>query len=507
MLNNFLWFLLIVLPHVRSNITCNIINIPDTCWHDVQKQNRHALYEEAMRIAQCLVNNAQKYDNGSSTNGTEDRRTDSLEIAKCIVSVIEMGHQDVDKTESNNLTDRSELDSISVRTHEDLNECDCFVCSVARYRDVLIFRYSNPGCNDTCGLTEAEAQKTGEQFITDLKHISDIFMCVNVTDRSIHHWVQTFVDINNCDFHLDKRTEFEYLPTALTSKQVDTYFGIPIKQVGGAPGVVILSSIYITGFILNCILIRIFIRREEMRKGSTLIIINIAVADILNLILHNPPIDIFLVHSIHSPLSVTYVFYVIVGLNIYSVMMFSCHVYLTVLPVNNRRNSGWKILRRYSPHAHAITALLLASVAAIPLISVMDEYYTVSLYVLVTYCAFPLCFSTLFSVGTSLQLGSCVQNVHCGSSGHETERSFRSRNANTLVALIVVSAVSYVPYCCLPFIPPYIGEQPEDHPFLISWLFVWFNSFVNPIALYVANRDFRRSFNKYVCFCCCSGRD
>jgi hypothetical protein len=43
------------------------------------------------------------------------------------------------------------------------------------------------------------------------------------------------------------------------------------------------------------------------------------------------------------------------------------------------------------------------------------------------------------------------------------------------------------------------------HPFLIPWVFVWFNSFMNPIALYVANRNFRHYFNKYVCFCCCGG--
>jgi hypothetical protein len=164
-------------------------------------------------------------------------------------------------------------------------------------------------------------------------------------------------------------------------------------------------------------------------------------------------------------------------------------------------------LRRYSPHAHALTAALLACVAPIPLISVIEEYYTVSLYVLITYCAVPLCCSTLFSVGTSLKLGLCVQNIHCGSAGHETQRTSRSRSANTLVSLIVVSAVSYVPYCCLPFIPPYIGEQSEEHPFLIPWVFVWFNSFINPIALYVANGNFRRYFNRYICFCCCGGRE
>jgi hypothetical protein len=94
-----------------------------------------------------------------------------------------------------------ELDTVSVQTHEEVNECDCIVCSVARYCDVLIFRYSNTGTNDIYELIEADAKKTGEQFIIDLKHISDIFMCVNVTDYLIHPWVKRFVDINNCDLH------------------------------------------------------------------------------------------------------------------------------------------------------------------------------------------------------------------------------------------------------------------------------------------------------------------
>jgi hypothetical protein len=512
MFNFFTQLLVMALPEVDSiqsiNITCNLTTINDTCSVDLQKSDRHALHEEAMRIARCFTNNSEQFVGHLTTNMTEDEATSHLENFKCLLRTIKMGQDEVGKVGNADEVLDVFHNSNPYRTHEELGECGCVVCLVAKFHDISLLRYNNTRCNDVSSCSVTEVLTIGEQLLHELKYIRDIMMCGNMTDCLRHCWVRTFMGVNNRDTHFNTQTiMFPHFLTAFKSKDEDTYFGIPVQQVGGISGVITLSSIYITGLVLNCILVRIFIRHEEMRKDSKLIIINIAIADMLNLILHSPPIDIFLVNSIHSPLSVTYVFYMVIGLNIYSVMMFSCHVYLTVLPVNNRRNPNCKALKRYGAHAHVLTASLLACVAPVPLISVIEEYYTVSFYVLITYCVAPLCCSTLFSVGTSLYLGLCVQSVHCGSTGHETLRSSRSRSANTLVALIVVSAVSYVPYCCLPFVPPYIGEQSDDHPFLIPWVFVWFNSFINPIALYVANRDFRRYFNKYLCYCCCTGRD
>lgn len=492
-----------------TNITSNLTNIRDACWLNLQKQDRRTLLEETRRFVLCLVNNTQDYDGDVLTNMTEDVALDRLESLKCLVETIMMGQHEVNKSENRekvlDIFNNFEFNKVCCQTYREPEVDGCVVCLVAKFHSILIFTYNDTLCNDTfeCSVSDNQIE---EHLLNKLKCDRDI--CGNFTDCLRYCLTEITVNVKNCDTRFNTETiKFLHLPTAMRSNEEKTYFGIPLQQFGGTSGIIILSSIYVTGLILNCILIRIFIRHKEIRKDSKLIIINIAVADMLNLILHSPPIDIFLVNSIHSPLSVTYVFYVIIGLNIYSVMMFSCHVYLAVLPVNNRRTSGCKELRRYSPHAHALTAALLACVAPIPLISVIEEYYTVSLYVLITYCAVPLCCSTLFSVGTSLKLGLCVQNIHCGSAGSETQRTSRSRSANTLVALIVVSAVSYVPYCCLPFIPPYIGEQSEEHPFLIPWVFVWFNSFINPIALYVANGNFRRYFNRYICFCCCSGRE
>jgi hypothetical protein len=504
----FLSFLVMVVTSANSqsaNITCKFTTAGDLCCPDLQQQDELALSEEARIVSLCLVNNTQHFDASNETDG-------DVADVRYSVRVIQPDQPEVDKLENTaklqGRLNNYKFDERFIQTYEDLNKCSCVVCFVADIRVTLTFRYNNAHCDDQYRFNDYDAQRICEKVCDESKYDRYMKCCVTATDCLRRSWVKIFLDANNCDIRLNDHTSvFPFIPRALKSKVEDGYFGIPFRQVGGTPGFVVLSLIYVTGLVLNCILIRIFIRHAEMRKDSKLIIINIAVADMLNLVLHSPPIDTFLVNSVHSPLSVTYVFYMIVGLSIFSVMMFSSHIYLTVLPVKNRRNSSYSCLRRYSPHAHALTAVLLACLGPVPLISFIEEYYTVSLYVLIAYCAVPLGCSTLFSVGTSLRLGSCVQSVQCGSSDHEALRGPRSNSANTAVALIVVSAVSYVPYFCLPFIPPYIGEDSDVHPFLIPWVFVWFNSFMNPIALYVANRNFRNYFNKYICFCCCGGKE
>jgi len=508
MFEYFLWFLVMVVTSANSqsaNITCLFTTTGYLCCPDLAQQEELALGVQARIVSLCLINNTRHFDARNDSNETDGTVAD----VKCLASVLQLDQTEVgapeNKAKVQGPLHSNELEGSFFHTYESSKKCCGVVCFVADIRDILTFRRNNTHCEDKHRYNESDAHRICEKFCEKSKSDRYIESCAYATEHLRHICFKIFLSVNNCDISSNEHTRlFPFVPTALKSKGEDGYFGIPFRQVGGTSGFVVLSFIYVTGLVLNCILIRIFIRHEEMRKDSKLIIINIAVADMLNLVLHSPPIDTFLVNSVHSPLSVTYVFYMVVGLSIYSVMMFSCHIYLTALPVRNRRNSGYSGLKRYSPHAHALTAALLACLLPVPLISVVEEYYTVSLYVLVAYCAVPLCCSTLFSVGTSLQLGSCVQSVHCGSSDHETLRGPRSNSANTLVALIVVSAISYVPYFCLPFIPPYIGEDSDVHLFLIPWVFVWFNSFMNPIALYVANRNFRYYFNKYICFCCCS---
>ena len=507
----FFWFLVIFVTSANShsaNITYKFTTTGDLCSPDLQQQEEIALDEEARIALLGLINNIQHFDARNDSN-----ETDGTEVeVKCLVSFLQLDQTEVgrpdNKAKVQGSSHSNELEENFSQTYEGLKKCSCLVCFVADIRDILTFRCNDTHSDDKYRYDESDAQRICEKVCGNSKYDRHIKYFAYATEFFRYNCFKIFLSVNNGDRRLNKQTRiFSFVPTALKSKGEDGFFGIPFRQVGGTSGLVVLLFIYVTGLVLNCILIRIFIRHEEMRKDSKLIIINIAVADMLNLVLHSPPIDTFLVNSVHSPLSVTYVFYMVVGLNIYSVMMFSCYIYLTVLPVRNRRNSGYSGTKRYSPHAHALTAAVLACLVPIPLIYCIEEYYTVSLYVLVAYCVVPLCCSTLFSVGTSLQLGSCVQSVHCGSSDHDALRGPRSNSANTLVALIVVSAVSYVPYFSLPFIPPYIGEHSDVHPFLIPWVFVWFNSLMNPIALYVANRNFRYYFNIYICFCCCGSRE
>jgi hypothetical protein len=506
----FLLFLVMLVAFANSqsaNITCKFTNTGDLCCPDLQQQEEIALDVESRIALLCLINNTQHSDAINNNNETDGTEVD----VKCLVSVLQLDQNEVGRPENKDKSlgpsHSNELEEGSFQTSEGLNKCSCLVCLVADIRDILTFRCNDIHSADRYRYDESEAQKICEQFSENSKFDRCIKTCAYVTEVLKHSCFKIFLSVNNSDVPLNEHTRiFPFVPTAMKSTGGDGFFGIPFRQVGGTPGLTVLLFIYVTGIVLNCILFRIFIRHEEMRKDSKLIIINIAVADVLNLVLHNPPIDIFMVNSVHTPLSVTYVFYMIVGLNIYSVMMFSSYIYLTALPVRNPCKSGYSDTKRYSPLAHALTAAILASVVPIPLVTCIEEYYTASLYVLVAYCAMPLCCSTLFSVGTSLQLGSCVQRVHSESSDKEALIGTRSNSANTSVALIIVSAISYVPYFSLPFILGCIGEDSDVNPFLILWVFVWSNSCMNPIALYVANRKFRYYFNNYICFKYCGGK-
>jgi hypothetical protein len=101
--------------------------------------NRPTFFEEGRRIAQCLVNNTQQYDNRSSTSGTDVKGLEGIEMAKCLVRGIEMCHQDIEQTGNNNLTHNFKKDTNSVKAHEDPDECE-FV--YVQLPNVMILSYS-----------------------------------------------------------------------------------------------------------------------------------------------------------------------------------------------------------------------------------------------------------------------------------------------------------------------------------------------------------------------------
>jgi hypothetical protein len=503
----FLWFLVMVVTFANSqsaNITCKFTTTGDLCCPDLQEQEEIALDLEARIALLCLINNTQHFDAINDSNVRDGTEVD----VTCLVSVLQLDQNEFgrpeNKAKSKGPSHSDEIEVGSFQTPEGLKKSSFLVCLVADIRDIFTFRCNDTHSDDKYRYDESDAQRICEKFYENSKYDRYIKSCAYGTEVMKHTCFKIFISVNNGDMPLDEKTRiFPFIPTALKSKGGDGILGIPFRQVGGTPGLIVLLFIYVTGLFLNCIFFIIFIRHEEMRNDSELIIINIVIADVLNLILHSPPIHTYLVNSVHSPLSVTYVFYMIVGLNIYSVMMFSFNIFLTVLPVRNCLNSGYIDTKRYSPHAYALTAAVLACLVPIPLLSCIEEYYTVSLYVLVAYCGVPLCCSALFSLVTPLQLWTCIQSVHCRSYDHEALRGTWSNSANTSAALIVVSMISYIPYFSLPFTLKCIGEDPEVNPFMTLWVFVWSNSCMNPIALYVANSKFRYYFNNYICFNYC----
>jgi hypothetical protein len=90
--------------------------------------------------------------------------------------------------------------------------------------------------------------------------------------------------------------------------------------------------------------------------------------------------------------------------------------------------------------------------------------------------------------------------------GHGTHKRARIRSAKVLVSLVVVFAVSYMPYFLINYfaklgivVKNYISE------YIVTCLFflMFLNSAANPVAIYVSSSKYRKYFNSFVfaCFC------
>jgi hypothetical protein len=78
----------------------------------------------------------------------------------------------------------------------------------------------------------------------------------------------------------------------------------------------------------------------------------------------------------------------------------------------------------------------------------------------------------------------------------------RAISSNVLIALAIVSAISYIPFYFLFFLQAWtdFSMYPTTYyvVFLIIYTLTFGNSCFNPIALYIVSSKFRGYFNKYL---------
>jgi len=355
-----------------------------------------------------------------------------------------------------------------------------------------------------------ELTQTVQSFLEELNYLKEIrpyFKVENVSTSS-PAWFENYTDVENwVNFEFNIRTHIMTLTDNPGSE-----FGYEVTVVL----LVLHGALFVVGFVGNCILFLIFARHREMLSASNVIILNLAIGDTLSLI--SNIIVSFMFNLSDSMLvgflvclSITLFIPLSTGVCVYSVTMLALQRYVALLSMG--KDQGCRLLRRYSTVLFICAIWILAAASAVPRFletEFHEDYCAVQLtefstvFDVVVYCVIPLIATTALSTVTSRKMRHSVHKMPGEVVGQKKVRNARTRSANILIALIVVFAISYVPYYLFLFLYHYFNVEKLGflQMFIISYTLIFVNSCCNPVALYAASGNFRKYFNKYLHWCC-----
>jgi hypothetical protein len=485
---------------------------------DLLGRNASSTEEEVKRTAQCLVkepqldSNATKSENENSDETFRCLATEIQRILKCTERVMSPDIHMQNLFFDGNLD--NELNSTLLYHH------DCILCFLAEFHMILelhmtAINFDKIGCEffgrQSLNITLWEhLTQTVQAFIAELNYLQQIRSYYDVKNVSTNSpaWFENFIDVENwIDFEFNIRT---YI-MALT--------GDPGSEFGYEVTVTLLvlhGALFIVGFLGNGILFLIFARHREMLSSSNVIILNLAIGDTFSLV--SNIIVSYMFHLSDSMLvgfliclSITLFIPLSTGVCVYSVTMLAIQRYVAL--ANMGKGHGYGLLRRYSSVLFICAIWILAVASAVPQFletEFHEDYCAVQLtefstvFHVVVYCIVPLLTTAVFSIVTSRKMKRSVRKMPGEIVGQNKVRNARTRSANILIGLIVVFAISYVPYYLFLFLYNHFNVEKLGflQMFIISYTLIFVNSCCNPVALYAASGNFRQYFNKYLGWCC-----
>lgn len=493
--------------------TCDLTHVHTLCELDLMKRSAESIEEEVKRTAQCLIK--------EPPLDSED--SNSEEIFKCLATDIKRTLQCTGGVISpdmhiNNLFFDGKLDNELKSTH--LYHHDCILCFLAQFHMLLelymaAVNFDKIGCDYFVGQSLNitlwdELTETVQTFLAELNYLKELrpyYKGENISTSS-PAWFENYTDaVNWVDFEFTIRT---YIMTLTDNPGSE--FGYEVTVVL----LVLHGALFIVGLFGNAILFFIFARHREMLSASNVIILNLAIGDTLSLV--SNIIVSFMFNLSDSMLvgflvclSITLFIPLSTGVCVYSVTMLAIQRYTALASMG--KDHRCRLLRRYSSVLFICTIWILAAASAVPRFletEFHEDYCAVQLtefstvFDVAVYCVIPLLATAAFSSVTSRKIRRSVHKMPGEVMGQRSVRNARTRSANILIGLVVVFAVSYVPYYLFLFLYHYFNVEKLGflQMFIISYTLIFVNSCCNPVALYAASGNFRQHFNRYLQCCC-----
>ncbi|XP_069674047.1 toll-like receptor 6 [Periplaneta americana] len=283
-----------------------------------------------------------------------------------------------------------------------------------------------------------------------------------------------------------------------------------------------LWIIFSTGILLNLMLLIVFIKHPKIRRGPNIYVLNLAIGDILSLVVN---IAISYFDDRHVTWDLDTVFCklfmgmrdVSVGLNIFSVVALCGHRYRLVVNslakrtgVFGLKKSTTKMLSLVFIWALSIglafPAFLTAKVDYMclysdPAVEYIQRTWSIQLFV---YCVVPICTVTFLSARTALILKSSAQKIP-GEQRMDWQILTRARFANMIIALTVIMCVSYIPNYLIRVLVVWCVIEPQSslvfYLSFISYCLFFCSSCFNPLAFLWVSPRFRNIVCSYVKCC------
>ncbi|PSN41907.1 hypothetical protein C0J52_06806 [Blattella germanica] len=500
---------------------CDLSTLENICFMDLMQMDSHDIYNESLKTSLCIANKNENFNMSNIESEMELQEIAKENVFECLIKdtkrIFKCSENDFPRDKDlinlffDGLLDK-ELNDTNIHNYE------CILCFLSQFyimmtKHFLAESYDIEACDffdvEYVNLTLwYEVEYMLEQFLSELRHVTEITTAPNFTIVKSTPWMKRF---------LDTETWGKY------AFAVKTYAVSLLDNSELNPGMVTFllilhGSFFLIGVIGNCLLVLTFATNPEMHTSNNAIIVNLAIGDLLSLFSNVMISYMFLLSSSYFVgfiicLSITLFVPLGSGICVYSVTVLSIQRYMAITSIGRTHNRLRVFMWKYSTLFFITSVWILALASAIPQFlsaEFFEDHCEVhltpyqTLVKIIIYCIGPIVIMGTFTLITSINMKKSVRSMPGEVVGHQMARMARIRSANILISLIVVFAISYMPYYL--FLVAYIyfdlGTIGFDQMFIISHTLIFLNSCCNPIALYSASATYRKHFNRYLTFCC-----
>jgi len=278
--------------------------------------------------------------------------------------------------------------------------------------------------------------------------------------------------------------------------------------------------IFTVGIVWNGVLLFIFVRHRQFWTASNAMIFNVALGDVLSIVL-NVPVFYFAHYHVQDFQINEYVCRFLITLRPFSVALSALTVVgLSILrfdATTNPFNVNSRMRCEVSNRARNILCILviwaLAILLALPYSFVLKftagkcfrygDGYTAQVVALSEFMFYSValpCIMVCFNVLTAKRLRDSTRNMPFAVQ-RRGQDLIRNRSASVLTALIAVFIVSYVPHHLWRVVFRWLALDIWEVPYRcidkITYYMLFANCCFNPISLYGVSGNFRKHFNYY----------